>query len=86
MATDAEAVFVDWGTPKQRGIHRANPDAMTRYSFPAGSMGPKVDAACEFVEATGGIAAIGRLQDATALLAGNAGSLITLAAQEMSLW
>jgi carbamate kinase len=45
-------------------------------------MGPKVDAACEFVDATGRVAAIGRLQDAAVLLAGNAGSLITPAAEE----
>ena len=54
MATDAEAVFVDWGTPKQRAIHRANPDSARRSTaFPAGSMGPKVEAACQFALATG---------------------------------
>lgn len=47
-------------------------------SFPAGSMGPKIEAACRFVEATGKMAAIGRLADAKALLDRKAGAVITL--------
>lgn len=43
----------------------------------AGSMGPKVEAGCEFVCRTGGIAAIGALNDAAALLHGDAGTTIT---------
>jgi carbamate kinase len=39
-------------------------------------MGPKVDAACRFVEATGGTAAIGALEDAAAILAGEAGTTV----------
>ncbi len=42
----------------------------------AGSMGPKAEAACRFVEATGGMAAIGRLDDAEALLDGKAGTIV----------
>ena len=42
----------------------------------AGSMGPKIEAACRFTEATGRPAAIGRLADAQALLSGRAGTLI----------
>jgi carbamate kinase len=75
MATDAEAVFTDWGTPKQRGIHKAHPDALARYSFPAGSMGPKVDAACQFARATGHTAAIGALADIPAIVRGERGTL-----------
>ena len=41
MATDATAVFVNWGKPDAKAIHRANPKAMQTYQFPAGSMGPK---------------------------------------------
>jgi carbamate kinase len=37
---------------------------------------PKVDAACRFVEATGGTAAIGALEDATKIVAGLAGTLV----------
>jgi carbamate kinase len=40
-------------------------------------MGPKVEAACRFVEATGPPAAIGRLDDAGALLDGAAGTTTT---------
>lgn len=50
---------------------------MRSYSFPAGSMGPKTAATCRFVEATGGMAAIGRLEDAAALLDGTAGTIVT---------
>jgi carbamate kinase len=77
MATDAQAVFTDFGTPKQRGIHRAHPDAMQAYSFPAGSMGPKVDAACRFARATGHTSAIGALADIPAIVRGEKGTLIS---------
>ena len=53
MATDADAVFIDWGKPTAKAIRRADPAALRAYQFPAGSMGPKVDAACHFAEATG---------------------------------
>jgi len=76
MATDAEAVFLDWGTPKQRGIHRAHPDAIGEHSFPAGSMGPKVEAACHFARVTGRCAAIGALADIEAIVRGERGTLI----------
>jgi carbamate kinase len=76
MATDAEAVFVDWGTPRQKGIHRAHPDEMAKYGFPAGSMGPKVDAACRFARATGRGAAIGALADISAIVRGEKGTIV----------
>ncbi|NUP77188.1 MAG: carbamate kinase, partial [Nonomuraea sp.] len=44
---------------------------------PAGSMGPKVDAVCRFVETTGDMAAIGRLDQAQDILAGSAGTIVT---------
>ena len=77
MATDAEAVFVDWGKPSARAIRRVSPEALTAYSFPAGSMGPKVDAARHFAEATGKRAAIGALKDLPAILKGQAGTTVT---------
>jgi carbamate kinase len=84
MATDAEAVFLDWGTPKQRGIHRASPAAMRQHSFPAGSMGPKVEAACRFAVATGRSAAIGALADIPAIVRGEKGTLVDPRFSEMS--
>jgi carbamate kinase len=77
MATDAEAVFVDWGTPEQRGIHEATPAELSRLSFPAGSMGPKVQAACQFAVATGKTAAIGALADIPAIVRGEKGTLVS---------
>ena len=38
IATDAEAVFVDYGTPDQKAIATANPYALAEFDFPAGSM------------------------------------------------
>lgn len=80
MATDVNAVYVDWDTPNQKGIKRSSPDALRDYSFPAGSMGPKVDAACQFAERTGKAAAIGALADLPAIVAGEAGTTVSGAA------
>ncbi|HXV30165.1 MAG TPA: carbamate kinase [Sinorhizobium sp.] len=76
MATDAAAVFVNWGKPDARAIHRASPKAIQAHRFPAGSMGPKVDAACRFASSTGKTAAIGALADIPAIVAGEKGTLI----------
>jgi carbamate kinase len=77
MATDTEGVFIDWGKPGQRAIHEAHPDAMKPFRFPAGSMGPKVEAACAFARATGRTAAIGALADVPAMVRGEKGSLFS---------
>lgn len=84
MATDAQAVFTDWGTPRQRGIHKANPGAIDRYAFPAGSMGPKVDAACQFARATGKAAAIGALADIAAIANGEKGTIVSTSFSDMT--
>jgi len=76
LLTDVDAVVDGYGTPDARPITRATPAELRARSFPSGSMGPKVEAACRFVEATGGIAAIGRLDHASALLAGTAGTTV----------
>ena len=77
IVTDVDAVYDDWGTPEQRAIRRATPAALAESHFAAGSMGPKVRAACSFVEETGGIAAIGAISDTPALLSGDAGTIVT---------
>lgn len=77
MATDADAVYLDWGKPTQRAIRRATPAALRKIQFPAGSMGPKILAAIEFAEATSKTAAIGALQDILAISEGKAGTLVT---------
>jgi carbamate kinase len=77
IVTDVDAVYDDWGTPNQRAIRRATPEALSQAEFAAGSMGPKVRAACSFVQETGGTAAIGSIADTPALLRGEAGTLVT---------
>jgi carbamate kinase len=84
MLTDADAVYEGWGTPAQRAIRRASPDALAAMRFAAGSMGPKVDAACRFVRATGKRAAIGELSQLSQVLAGEAGTTLDAAATGIS--
>ena len=84
MATDAEAVFVGWGTPEAKAIHKATPKAIAKYSFPAGSMGPKVEAACRFAMETGHTAAIGALADIPAITRGERGTLIGRSFEDMA--
>ena len=76
LLTDVAAVADGYGTPQARPVRRATPAELRARPFPAGSMGPKIDAVCRFVEATGKPAAIGQLCDAQALLTGEAGTLI----------
>jgi carbamate kinase len=76
LATDVDAVYHDWGTPEERRIVHASPDDFRHQDFPAGSMGPKVEAACNFVENTGRRATIGALEDIQGMVAGEAGTVI----------
>ena len=76
LLTDVEAVQDGYGTPQARSIRQATPAELRSRSFPAGSMGPKIEAVCRFVEKTGNRAAIGQLADAAALLGGQAGTTI----------
>jgi len=77
MLTDADAVYLDWGKPRQTAIRRASPEALRALDFAAGSMGPKVDAACRFATATGKEAVIGALADLARIIAGEAGTTVT---------
>jgi carbamate kinase len=74
IATDVDGVYLDWGKPEQRRLTRVTAGEMRSYKFPAGSMGPKVDAAVQFVEKTGKRAAIGSLADIEKIVAGEAGT------------
>jgi carbamate kinase len=76
MATDADAVYVDWGTPLARPLGRTTPEELGRYAFAAGSMGPKVEGACEFVRRSGRRAAIGALQDLERIVEGSTGTQV----------
>jgi carbamate kinase len=86
MATDADAVYLDWGQPTQRAIRRASPRALAAYDFATGSMGPKVEAAVEFAERTGKTSAIGALSDLVRILHGEAGTIITPEAGELEIY
>jgi carbamate kinase len=77
LATDVDAVYLDWGTPDQRAVARATPERLRAESFPGGSMGPKVEAICRFVEATGSRGAIGALENLAAIVEGVAGTQVS---------
>lgn len=79
MLTDAPGVYEGYGTPRQRLISIATPEDLRGQAFDAGSMGPKVEAACRFVENTGGWAAIGALEQAEAVARWRAGTLVQAA-------
>jgi carbamate kinase len=72
LLTDVDAVRA----PAARRIRRISPEAVREFTFAPGSMGPKIEAACTFVDATGGIAGIGTLADAAAIIAGVAGTQV----------
>ena len=79
IATDVVAAFIDWGKPTQKAIVEAHPDDMEKLGFAAGSMGPKVQAACEFARHTGNPAVIGSLADIDDIVKGTAGTRISTA-------
>jgi carbamate kinase len=76
MATDVDGVYADWGTAQQRRLERVTPEELRASSFAAGSMGPKVEAAMRFVEATGQRAAIGSLEQIEQIVDGTAGTQV----------
>jgi carbamate kinase len=79
MATDTPAVFTAFGNPQQQAIVEADPDVLLaghEADFAAGSMLPKVIAACDFAKTAGKPAVIGALADIDAMLAGTAGTRV----------
>lgn len=77
VLTDVGAVMRDFGTPDQSPITRETPIGLRALDLPKGSMGPKVEAVCRFVELTGGIGIIGALDDVSSMIAGTAGTVVT---------
>lgn len=84
IATDVDAAYVDWGKPTKKAIARAHPDELERLGFATGSMGPKVQAAIEFVRETGKDAVIGALADIVAITEGRAGTRVSVAGPGIS--
>ena len=78
MATDVDGVYVGWGQPDQRRLERVTPDELGAFSFPGGSMGPKVDAAVKFARSTGRRASIGSLADIARIVEGVAGTNVSI--------
>ncbi len=76
LLTDVDAVYKDFGQPSAKAIASVSVSALGAESFAAGSMAPKVEAAAAFVTMPGKTAAIGRLEDALAIVAGDAGTAI----------
>jgi carbamate kinase len=76
MATDVAGVYEGFGTPEASLIRHITPESLRARDFAAGSMGPKVEAACRFVELSGGAAGIGALADVSRILEGEAGTVV----------
>jgi carbamate kinase len=83
IATDVDAVYLDWGTSSQRAVVSAHPDALDPGLFPAGSMGPKVEAAAQYARASGRPAVIGALEQLSSMLAGHGGTRISVQTEGM---
>ncbi len=77
ILTDVSAVETAFGQPDSRQIKTASPSHLKEYHFPAGSMGPKIESVCAFVESGGSFASIGKLEDLPLLLEGRTGTRIT---------
>ena len=78
LLTDVDGVYLGWGTAKQKRLPRARPAQLNTYAFADGSMGPKIQAAIDFVTGGRGFVGIGRLDDALAILNHSAGTIVTL--------
>ena len=76
LLTDVDGVYTNWNTPEAKLIPKTTPKQLSKYSFAPGSMQPKVEAVCRFVEATGAIAGIGKLEDAVEILYGEKGTIV----------
>jgi carbamate kinase len=84
MATDVDAIYSDFGTPQQAKIGSITPDELSSMPLPAGSMGPKAEAAIGFARRTGKRAAIGTLAQLGAVVAGEAGTQVALSGAAMA--
>jgi carbamate kinase len=78
MLTDVDAVYDGWGTLQAKPVRHTTPGELQGRSFAARTMGPKVRAACDFVNETGRNAGIGSLKDAAAIIEGTAGTIIAI--------
>ena len=78
LATDSKGIYKDWGEKNSEIIEHTTPEKLDLLEFEVGSMAPKVEAACDFVRRTGERAVIGSLEDIESMVAGKAGTQITI--------
>ena len=80
LATNVDNARLDWGTEKAWALGVVSVTEMRGHlsdgQFPPGSMGPKVEAICSFVETTGGKGIITNLDSITDAINGNAGTVV----------
>jgi carbamate kinase len=76
LLTDIDGIQLDYGAPSARLLRDATPAGLTALDLPAGSMGPKAEAARRFVEHGGQFAAISSLENAPAAVEGDAGTIV----------
>ncbi len=77
LLTDTDGVYESWGTNYAHRFDQTTPKNLRRYRFAEGSMGPKVEAACRFVERTGQWCGIGQLDQALAIINREGGTVIS---------
>ena len=78
MLIDVDAVYVDYGKPTQRALRAVSSSELAGYAFPAGSMGPKVESACDFAQTTSNIVVIGSLSNIPGLIQGTADARVSV--------
>lgn len=76
IATDVDGVYENWGTPRSTLIRHANPSSLAALGFATGSMGPKVEAACDFSHHSRRRAVIGSIEDIEKMVAGISGTTV----------
>jgi carbamate kinase len=78
IASDVAGVSIHWGKPQQQTLAKVPMAEIERFSaeghFPAGSMGPKVQAILQFHRTTGNRGIICHLEDIERAIAGEAGT------------
>lgn len=76
LLTDVDACYLQWNQPGAAPIGAVTPAELRKHKFAEGTMAPKVEAACRFIEGGGQFAGIGRMEDALAILGGRAGTRV----------
>ena len=80
ILTAVSRVAINYGKPDQRDLDHLSLSEIRRLHaeghFPPGSMGPKIDAAIQFLEGGGRRVMIGRLEEAIPMLRGETGTHI----------